>query len=68
MTGNGSRAAGVRHRRKPAQEVGAEMSSFERKNEIVVPQDSPWHLVTGSFVLTFGSVGGFYLLGWLLFV
>ncbi len=44
------------------------MSSFERKNEIVVPQDSPWHLVTGSFVLTFGSVGGFYLLGWLLFV
>ena len=43
------------------------MSSFQHKN-MEVPHRSRLHVLTGSIVLTFGSIGGAYLLGWLLLV
>ena len=43
------------------------MSSFQHK-DVEVPQRSRLHLLTGSIVLTFGSIGATYLLGWLLLV
>jgi hypothetical protein len=43
------------------------MSSFQHKN-LEVPQRSRLHLFTGSIVVTCGTIGGTWLLGWLLLV